>query len=177
MTAYDYINQINNGEQLVLLYGNDTSISFDENALILAFCQVLQKQYNLKIAKWNPNKSIYPEYMFLGGDRGILAYIKFNVFFDDKKSYFYNLADTVELVSKVESELDRPTFIVNFICRDESRDFFFETTEEIKDRIYTDSGSCDNKKGIYKVNLNLTGNFNEFVGLLKKLKKNNVVLY
>ena len=39
------------------------------------FVETIYKRYKLKIEKWQPNKLNYPEYMFLGGDRGILAYI------------------------------------------------------------------------------------------------------
>lgn len=177
MDAFEYLEDLLKERQNSLLDELNHNISFTENELIIAFCQIIQKKYKLKIEKWIPNKPIYPDFMFLGGDRGILAYIKFNTIFNDSQEHSYSLSDTIELVSRAESELDRPIFIVNFICTKESKAFFFETNEEIRDRIYNDANSCNKEAGRYVVDIQCTGGLDEFIELLKDIKKNNVIVH
>lgn len=124
----------------------------------------LKEKYKIKIEKWAPNKNYYPEYMFLGGDRGILAYI---YFLDNKKIL---TADLVKKVSRAESELDRPVFFIrNFKNLDT---LFFETNDQIKNRLFYES--IDK---YYEPDMSSVGNYEEMISIFKKLKKDSVKFY
>lgn len=168
---YDYLLK----EKQLTIFNNQENSNFTENDMVADFCQLLQKQYKLKIEKWVPNRHYYPDYMFLGGDRGILAYIKFKIAYDINDADSYSLKETIELISRAESELDRPMFLVTFVCCKNNNYFFFETNEEIKDRIFFDSTAS--KNGKYIVNKNCIGDIAEFIHTLQGLKKNNVIAY
>ena len=125
------------------------------------FVETIYKRYKLKIEKWQPNKLNYPDYMFLGGDRGILAYI---YLLDEEK---IPINEIVKKVSLAESELDRPVFFINnyydFDC------LYFETNEQIKDILF--NGYSEK---YYHADINTAGNFENLINILKDLKRNSV---
>lgn len=134
------------------------------SSLIQEFIDNIKKKHNLKIEKWEPNKECYPEYMFLGGDRGILAYI----YFVDDDSIPVN--DVVKKVSRAESELDRPVFFIRNY-QDLSK-LYFETNEQIKNRLF--EGKFEN---LYRADMDTVGDYDELVYIFKNLKKNSVKFY
>lgn len=168
MNADEFIGYILKGSNNITHIDND-GINFDDNDLISKFCQMLQKKYKLKLEKWTPNKKYYPNYMFLSGDRGILAYVSIRVVRNARNASFYNLSEIIHLVSKADSELDRPVFVITFVCDKKDKYFFFETNEEIKDRIFNDKTTCINNE--YRIDKNCTGEINNFIEILKNIKK------
>lgn len=132
---------------------------------IKEFIEIIKKKYNIKIEKWKPNKDYYPEYMFLGGDRGILAYI----YFID--SDIIPIKEIVKKVSRAESELDRPVFFVRNYHHLST--LYFETNEQIKKRLYEENCPDD----IYKADMDTVGNYDNLITMLKELKKNSVKYY
>ncbi len=132
--------------------------------LIQEFIDNIKKKHNLKIEKWEPNKEYYPEYMFLGGDRGILAYI---YFVDDDS---IPVDEAVKKVSRAESELDRPVFFIRNY-QDLSK-LYFETNEQIKNRLFEEKFESQ-----YRADMGTVGDYDELVGILKSLKKNSVKFY
>ena len=125
------------------------------------FVDTIYKRYKLKIEKWEPNKLSYPDYMFLGGDRGILAYI---YLLDDEKT---PINEIIKKISLADSELDRPVFFIykyhDLNC------LYFETNEQIKDILFNGySGSY------YRADINTAGNFENLINILKDLKINSV---
>lgn len=128
------------------------------------FIDLIKEKYNFKIEKWQPHKSYYPEYMFLGGDRGILAYIFF-------LNYNYvSLAEITTKVSRAESELDRPVFFIHL--GEILSDLYFETNEQIKDRLLNNYTQTD-----YMADMNTVGDFNCLISIMKDLKENSVNFY
>ena len=131
------------------------------------------KQHKFKIEEWEPNKEFFPPFMFLGSDRGILAYVQFKIVNDSKaQTYATNLNDIVKIIACADSELDRPVF---FIYIDEtSNNITFETNEQIKDRLYYDKNSVDTNNQCYIPETNGNGDFNNLVKIFSKLKSQSV---
>ena len=125
------------------------------------FVETMYKRYKFKIEKWEPNKSNYPDYMFLGGDRGILAYI---YLLDDDK---IPINEIVKKVSLAESELDRPVFFINNYH--DLNCLYFETNEQIKDILF--NGYSGN---YYHPEINTAGDFENLINIFKDLKINSV---
>ena len=130
------------------------------------------KQYKFKIEEWEPNKEFFPPFMFLGGDRGILAYVQFKIINHSTQTYATDLNDMLKVVSCAESELDRPVF---FVYIDEATDSItFETNEQIKDRLYYDVNSVDSQKQWYIPEKHDVGDFNNLIRLFSELKTQSV---
>lgn len=131
---------------------------------IQEFIYDMKKKNNLKIEKWEPNKVYYPEYMLLGGDRGILAYI----YFLDEGPLM--LDDIVNKVSRAESELDRPVFFIRKY--QDLKQLYFETNEQIKARL------LDGYSGVnYIPDMMTIGHYEELVSTFNHLKKNGIKFY
>ena len=110
--------------------------------------------------------------MFLGGDRGILAYVQFKIINHSTQTYATDLNDMLKVVSCAESELDRPVF---FVYIDEATDSItFETNEQIKDRLYYDESSVDLKKRWYIPEKQDVGDFNNLIRVFSELKTQSV---
>ena len=160
MNAIDFIESvINHSENMLSIIDKftDNECKFTDNELKSEFCMYLKKKYKIKIERWEPNKAEYPEYMFLDSDRGILAYVKFNVYIKDsidiEKDITYDLNEIITVVSRIESELDRPTFFINFIC------------------------SYNKSNNKYYVDLDCTGDLKELIKVFTNLKKDKVIIY
>lgn len=151
----------------------------------LSIATWLKKNKRLNVVKWEPNNSNYPNFMLLGPDKGILAYIEFfyhktliNV--DDIPAESIGLChlmtDLRTRLPLVDSDLDRPVFYVHIMDYPNQKGIFFETTEMIKNNIF------ENTKFICKLgfeelyfsNICEMGDFNDLVCIFEDLKKNNV---
>ena len=137
---------------------------------------LLKQRYRLNIVKWNPTSDAYPEYMLLGGDRGILAYVKY-VYKEinssaDEVPVLLNSDDVLRTVSSAISDLNRPVFFVYMIKSDSMMHILFETDEQIRDRWFETSFSDD----MYCPIINEAGSFENLISILLDLKKNNVHL-
>lgn len=128
------------------------------------------KKEHLNVVPWIPSKDNYPQYMFLGTDRGILAYLDFFTHIDtgDISCDFDNIIEKVRLAS---SDLDRPVFYVH-LTNDSSSFFCFETDEQVKDRVFNNYNCKKSCFGIdyYDVNLKETGTYEEMVSIFKSIK-------
>lgn len=147
--------------------------------------QWMQKKYGLKIVRWEPNKTDYPVFMFLGGDRGILSYVEFFYHNADteldhetisKFAICHNVKDAVSRISLVDSELDRPVFYVHIINYANAKGIFYETADTIKnDLLEKKKLSKDDR--YYFPGIKEMGTLSELIDVLKDLKKNNVKFY
>lgn len=126
------------------------------------------KKEQLNIVKWEPSNPYYPEYMFLGTDRGILAYVDFFTHVD-QNDLSCELDDIVEKTRLATSDLDRPIFYIH-LANNLSSFFCFETDEQVKDNIFKQKAISDCN---YCVNENETGDFKELINILKHMKITN----
>jgi hypothetical protein len=117
----------------------------------------------------------------LAGDRGILAYLKFividyNVKFSSEL-ISVDLSSILNLIKKVDSDLDRPTFIIYIVRFSNFKGILFETIEMIKDRILSDNRSINNEKTRYLTDIETTGTLDNLIQLFIDLKKSKVKMY
>lgn len=150
-----------------------------------SFSASVKKKYKFNILKWEPNKQKYPKYMLLGTDKGILAYIEF--FYHQFKNEVeksccfqygicHELDELVGRIQLVDSDLDRPVFHVHYVDYPEIKGIFFETTEVLKDCLFTESNPIIMNQGkrYYFSSLLEMGSFDELMEIFSDLKKNNV---
>lgn len=148
----------------------------------------------------NSNKK-YPDCMVLNTDKGILAYfeVKYHgapfITANHKIGrYCYEGSATLDIekvtkqIELIESELDRPTFYLHWIDYPCLKGIFFETSEQVKEYLYTIGEEFERaardgdyvaerkvgyQKKIYSPLHNM-GTFEEFIEILKDMKKNGV---
>lgn len=178
-------------EEVKIAVGPDTINYLNQNEemhkdeLGDAFSKIVKKKYKFNITKWEPNKTGYPEYMLLGTDKGILAYVEF--FIHDvacelckeellEYSAAHNLEELKVKLSLVDSDLDRPVFYIHYFNTPVLKGLFFETTEQIKDSLFNSSRpiidvGCQKK---YISTVKEMGSFDELMDVFADLKKNNV---
>ncbi|MBR0444043.1 MAG: hypothetical protein IJK14_01520 [Clostridia bacterium] len=117
---------------------DDGPVEFNSENLIEAFIRFCRSQHKLNIIKWNPPSEGYPDYMLLGGDKGILGYILFSCVVSDKAfsecMLNMNSHSVLRVLQKADSHLDRPVFYVYIIVCEDIKGIYFETNEQIKDR-------------------------------------------
>ncbi len=151
----------------------------------------------------NQNRK-YPDCMLLNTDKGILAY--FEVKFHGAPFVYANrninrlcyegsatldLDKVTKQIEIIESDLDRPTFYFHWIDYPCLKGIFFETSEQVKEYIYQSGMEFDRKeregdynlihkvgytKKIYSPLLQM-GTFEEFIQIIKDMKKNGVKKY
>ncbi len=147
-----------------------------DKAIIEQFISDLYKKYRVNIITWEPNKIYYPEHLFLKGDRGILAYIKFYVILSANNDTFtVKLDEIIKIVSRGYSELDRPIFIVYIVYKNGKPTMYFETGEQIIHRINYDAAAINVSKNQYCTNSIIMGDLPEFINLLKDMRKKGVI--
>ncbi|WP_066160831.1 hypothetical protein [Aliarcobacter skirrowii] len=162
----------------------------------------MSDKLNLKaIPADNKNKS-YPDCMVLDGNKGIIAYFEvkyhgapFIYAIQSIKRFCYEGSATLDYkkvikqLELIDSDLDRPTFYIHWIDYPCLKGIFFETSEQVKHNIYNDGPEFDRKeregdyKTIHKIGytekiyspLLEMGTFEEFINILKDLKKNGVI--
>ena len=126
-TLYSYLDNIPDNK------------TFDKFEILTNLLDRLNDEYKFKITKFNLNKKGYPQYMLLSGDKGILAYLKFIVVQTKEfktDSICSNLELVKDLICRAESELDRPVFIIYVLASKNNNGIYFETNEQIKDRLF-----------------------------------------
>lgn len=134
------------------------------------FIQHMKARYKINIVKWEPPSSFYPRYMFLGSDKGILAYLSFrhicspsNLIPNDLSS---NSKDILRTVRAAYSRLDRPVVYIYFIDTADCAGIYFETDEQIRDRWLSAGFSGD----VYTPVISEMGDFQNLLSLLLDIK-------
>lgn len=147
---------------------------FSEDEIFEQFLMFVKKKMKFSIINWKPTHKEYPSYMFLSGDKGILAYVDFKYIESDEAFSDTELAcDSkvlLETLRSADSQLDRPVFFVYMLnCRDK-QGIYFETNEQIKDRWFKNSYSSE----YYVPIVDEMGDFKNLIAIWNDLKKNNV---
>ena len=156
---------------------NADSEAFSEEALYNAINTALKEEYRLNVVKWKPSDASYPEYMLLGGDRGILAYIRY--FYCESEDsmptacFSLDSESVLRTICSANSSLDRPVFFVYLVNTSNGVQAFFETDEQIKDR-WLSTGFSDD---IYSPVFDEAGTIENLISIMLDLKKNNVRMY
>lgn len=94
----------------------------------------VKSKCRMNIIRWKPTKNDYPSYMLLGPDKGILAYINFNISNCQDDICFRHEYNT--LLSRLRlaiSDLDRPVFNIYQAEESKNKIVYFETYEQILD--------------------------------------------
>lgn len=149
----------------------------DEKSPVIEFKTALKKKFKYNICEWEPANEFYPKDMLLGGDRGILAYIvvqyhQGDIF--DNRELRMSLSKTIRMVSYAESRLDRPIFYIYLLNYNNLKGLYFETDEQIKERLYHCGDCTEPEKDIYIPNIDTMGDFINLRSIFDDLKKNNV---
>lgn len=158
-----------------LLFWDD---KFDELSVINCIIHSIKKYYKFNISKWDSPNQYYPEYLLLNTDKGILGYICFSYYggkqfnSDDLK---VPLNEIIRTVSYAESRLNRPIFFVKILNYKNNVRIIFETSDQIKDRLFNESSSISND--YYNPNISLVGDFKNLMRIWDNLKKVGVKIY
>ena len=137
----------------------------------------LKKHYKFNICRWEPNNKYFPEYIFLGNDKGILAYIIFQCYTDSSlnNELVMDLDETIRVISYADSNLDRPIFFIKLINFDNKITINFETNEQVKDLIFNNKNIKDKK--FYVPDPSNFGDLSNMINIFNNLKKNGVQIY
>ena len=81
-----------------------------------------------------------------------------------------NLLYVKGIVSKAYSDLDRPVFFIYIINALDKKIIYFETDEQIKDRLFNDENSYTKDKKTYIPDMNTLGTLNNLIEIFKALK-------
>ena len=149
----------------------------DKDSVIDTFIRFFQTRYKMNIVLWTPSNLAYPNYMLLGGDKGILAYIRF-AYIESPSAFEANLLSTPSLpvlqtITKAESHLDRPVFFISLINCQDKCEIRFETNEQIKDRWLNTGFSAP----AYCPKYEEMGDAHDLLNIWNDLKKNGVHFY
>lgn len=142
---------------------------------IIAF---VKTKCRLNIVEWEPIKADYPAYILLGPDKGILAYINFDV--ASPKNNLYLLHKYEKLLDKLRlavSDLDRPVFNIYQLQEANEKNIYFETYEQIIDILFhepTRIKKDDKGDKYFYSDIKEMGCINELLNIFLDLKKNNV---
>lgn len=150
----------------------------DESLLIDCIINYLKKHYKFNVCKWESPNEYYPSYMFLGGDKGILAYIVFQYYsgIDFSEDILrMPLAKTIKVVSYAESRLDRPVFFIKLFNYENKVGVLFETSDQIKDRLWNEKSAIIGDS--YIPDISTMGDFSNLKCIWCDLKKNSVKQY
>ncbi len=126
---------------------DNADICTSETDIIDCFIQYMKTEYKINIVAWEPSSSAYPNYMFLGGDRGILAYISFRYIHSSSSITLDDISwkskEVLKTVCAASSQLDRPVFYIYLINTADRIGIYFETDEQIRDRWLSTDFSSD----------------------------------
>ncbi len=178
MSATDFIEKCLVEHENPTLFSNSFDFcSLAECEIVDAFIRICQTNYKLNIVPWTPNNSAYPRYMLLGGDRGILAYIRF-IYIESPATFAPKQLSipsfpVLQTIAKAESHLDRPVFFIYFINVPDKCEMRFETNEQIKDRWLSSGFSSSVYCPVYEE----MGDANNLLAMWNNLKKNSVRFY
>jgi len=154
----------------------------------LIFSTWIKNRFRMNIVKWSPNTPLYPRFMFLGTDKGILAYLEFfyhesKELIDDEMILQYGICHEMNGLKKrialVNSHLDRPVFYVHILNYEHFKGIFFETTDMIKNNIFESNYTKKtvNEREYYFTNIGEMGSLDELINMFGDLKKNNIKFY
>lgn len=138
----------------------------------------LKKRFKYSVCKWEAPNKYYPNYMFLGGDKGILAYVVFQYYSGDNYSQdclYMPLNDTIKMVSYAESRLDRPIFYLKIFNFEDKKLVLFETSDQIKHRLWNDENSVIENN--YIPDISTMGDISNLKFIWDDLKRNSVKQY
>lgn len=158
-----------------LLFDDKTVV---ESELVHCIINYLKKRFKYNVCRWEPPNQYYPNYMFLGGDKGILAYVVFQYYSGDNYEQDYlnmPLNDIVKMVSYSESRLDRPIFYLKIFNFEDKKLILFETSDQIKHRLWNDANSV--KENCYIPDISSMGDIANLMFIWEELKKNGVKQY
>lgn len=178
MDTYSFIqNCCNENVQVQESLFSQPNETVDRDLLEDELNDYLKKHFRYNIVKWNHNIADFPDYMFLGGDRGILAYIVYryfegSVFKDNNMGYEIN--HLINMLRYAKSKLDRPIFFINLLNNDDKLGLYFETDEQILDRIYSENDCVDEEGKYYYPDFSKMGDFANLNYLFEDLKKHSV---
>ncbi|MFW6015842.1 MAG: hypothetical protein ACOCRK_05350 [bacterium] len=161
----------------------------------------LNKNFRIKAMHADKKDKRYPDCMILNTDRGILAYFEvkyhaapFITAIHKINRYCYEGSATLDYkkiikqLELIESDLDRPTFYLHWIDYPCLKGLFFETSEQVKQNLYNSGEEFERKERsgdyniIHKVGytkkfyspLLEMGTFEEFISIIKDMKKNGI---
>lgn len=147
---------------------------FSETEILESFLMFIKKKMKFSIVNWEPPHKEYPSYMFLSGDKGILAYVDFKYAESDEKFSDSELACDSELLLETlrsaDSQLDRPVFFVYILNYRDKQGIYFETNEQIKDRWFKKPHLSKN----YVPVVDEMGDLDNLIEIWNDLKRNNV---
>lgn len=145
--------------------------SFEEIAA--EFRAYVKKTFQYNLCEWEPASQYAPRYMLLGGDRGILAYVALRYAQGSQfksRDLAMPLKDAIKMVSHAESRLDRPIFFLYLLDYDDRTCLYFETSEQIKDRLFRDRSCANEKENRYYPDVSLMGGFANLKRIWDELK-------
>lgn len=158
------------------------------DSLGIPFSSWIKKKHRMNVTSWEPNNALYPRYMLLGTDKGILAYIEF--FFHSSKEVVasdiatrYGICHELEGLKRriglVDSDLDRPVFYIHVLDYVNFKGIFFETTEMVKNNIFEKRALILNQEKMeyYFSDIREMGSLDELISIFEDLKRNNVKFY
>lgn len=167
---------------------------FFENIII----DFLKSELKINAEHGDKSNKQYPDCMILGKDRGIVAYFEvkyhgapFISAINKINRYCYEGSATldekkiIKQLEIIESDIERPVFYLHWINYPCLKGIFFETSEQVKDYLVNNKTSFvrNEREGdlektpqtVYKEKiyspLLFMGDFDEFIGLLKKMIK------
>lgn len=174
MSGQEFISFCCSSTMQLPLVMDSTDICTSDTGVIDYFIQYMKSQYKINIVTWEPSSCAYPNYMFLGGDRGILAYISFRYIHSHSTitsdDISWKSKDVLNTVRVAASQLDRPVFYIYLINTADRIGIYFETDEQIRDRWLSTDFSAD----IYTPITSEMGDFQNLLSLLLDLKHNSV---
>ena len=156
----------------------DFDDKFDELSVTNGIIHSIKKYYKFNISKWDSPNQYYPEYLLLSTDKGILGYICFSYYSGQQfnsNDLAVPLNEIIRTVSYAESRLNRPIFFVKILNYKNNVRIIFETSDQIKDRLFNESGSTLNN--YYIPNISLMGDFKNLIRIWDNLKKLGVKIY
>lgn len=167
-----------------MIYQMDTSINdgVGQRSVfaneIIAF---VKTKCRLNIVEWEPMKADYPSYILLGPDKGILAYINFDVVSLENKLYLRHKYEKLLVQLRLAvSDLDRPVFNIYQLQEADEKNIYFETYEQIIDILFHDVSRIkkdDKGEKYFYSDIKEMGCINELFNIFLDLKKHNVRFY
>lgn len=154
----------------------DKGINVNETNFTNDLIAYVKEKCKLNIVRWNPVKKEYPQYMLLGSDKGILAYVNFNVC-KNNAFFRHNYELLLNQLRLSVSDLDRPVFNIYQMGERSENNIYFETYEQLIDILLNEPSRVEqneNGKKIFYSNKVEMGTINELINIFWDLKKNNV---
>lgn len=174
MCVLDFIENYCCDDNQVFFDTISVNEKFSEEEIVSGFLEYLKKKNKFSIINWEPCKEEYPHYMFLSGDKGILAYLDFQYVESDtsfsEEQIHINSEILLSKLRAADSQLDRPIFFVYFLNCIDKHGIYFETNEQIKDRWFQNCIKSD----IYHPIFDEMGDYENLISILTDLRHSSV---